>query len=107
MEITIEIKLLPRIKPVGLDDYKKRPALPVRIRSINTDNMNRFHKQITSVRPDYEANIVWNQEINRLRENTKWKLKNSADFGEMLIGCISCVEFDDFYTEIYLPLKTL
>lgn len=107
MKLTIEIKLLPRIKPEGLDGYKKRPKLPTRIRSIDTDSMNRFRKEIDSMLPDHEANKLWSVEISRLKSCLKWNLKKSPDFGEMLIGCISCVEYDDFYTEIYLPIKTL
>lgn len=107
MKLTIEVKLMNRIKPVGMDGYKKAWKPPVRLRGISSDHLNVFRKQTDQEIADHDANRPWAREINRLKDETPWQIKNSPDFGDTLIGCIGTVEFSDLYTEIYINKKAL
>lgn len=106
MKMTFEIKLLNRIKPEGMEGYKKAMKLPLRVRSSSTDHLNRFTKESREMQSE-EANRVYGEELARLSENLPWEIKNNPDWGDMLIGSITTAEFDDFYNEIYLPVRPI
>lgn len=107
MKLTFEIKLMNRVKPVGMEGYKKVWKPPMRLRNTDSDHLNRFNKQSDREIADYDARRSWSEEINRLKEETPWQIKNNPDFGDMLIGTVTTVEFSDFYTEIYVNQKSL
>ena len=106
MKLTFEIKLLNRIKPVGMDGYKKAMKLPMHLRSIDSDHLNRFRKQSREM-DSSEAHRIYGQELEKLAESLPWKIQKNPDFGDLLIGSITTVEFDDFYNEIYLPVRPI
>ena len=102
--ITFLVKLMNYIKPQGLNDYKKRPKLPVRVRKSDSDNLNTYSKEVQI--PLYQnANSAWGQEIEILQKQTPWNIKKAPDFGDTFIGYVVIEEFDDFYREIYKPKK--
>ena len=107
MKMTFEINLMNRVKPQGMDDYKKMWKPPVRLRTSDADHLNRFTKEV-ELPIDYQAREVWGKEIGRLTEACPdWGIQARPGYGDMLIGCISVQEYDDFYREIYLPVRNL
>lgn len=103
MRITFKIKLLNRI-PLKIDGYKRGMKLPVHLRSNDSDHLNNWVKQSDEIQ-EYSSSIAWSTEITRLKEVLDWRLGKNPEFGEMLIGYISVVEFDDFYIEIYQRIR--
>jgi hypothetical protein len=98
--MTIEIKLMNRIKPVGMEGYKKAPKLPRRIRSSVYDDLNRWTKDF-EVMPYQTSMNVWSLEISRLMKDTPWKFgEENMDFGDMLIGYMS-ESFGDYGKYIF------
>lgn len=103
--ITFLVRLMNYIKPIGLDDYKKRQKLPVRTRRSDSDSLNTYSKEVQIPLYHY-ANSAWGQEIETLQNQTRWGIKKVPDFGDTLIGYVVIEEFDDFYREIYKPRKS-
>jgi len=98
---TIQIKLINRIKTSFIPvEYKKQPKLPVRLRSSYLDHLNVFSKTI-SLSDSSQARDAWVKEILQLKLVFPFRISGNCDFGDKLIGCISDVEFGDFYFEIY------
>ena len=99
-EITFVVKLMNRVKPVGLDDYKRGQKLPLHLRSMSSDHLNVFRKTV-KVNEHNHGSVAWSKEIISLQEKTPWKIEQTSDFGDTLIGYVVIEEFTDFYREIY------
>jgi hypothetical protein len=103
--LTIEIKLINRIKIQNLPkEYVKKPKLPMRLRGSELDHLNVFSKTI-QLNEDWQAREAWSWEITGLKQILPFYLSSKPNFGDKLIGCISDVEFGDFYAEIYQQYK--
>ncbi len=104
--ITLRIKLMNRIKPAGMEGYKKCQKLPVRLRSREfiEDDLNTWEKKFEMM-DDLAAHKVYNLEVKRLMESTPWKLSRNPNYGDMLIGYICDVEYGDFGISIFKTVK--
>lgn len=105
MEVTIRIKLINRFKPQGLADYKRSRSmkLPVRSRSNAEDDLNIFAKKLKIVNPDRMSQAI-SEEILRIKEVANFQIKDSADYGDKLIGKIEAWGYSDFYYPCYIPV---
>jgi hypothetical protein len=103
--ITFKIKLLNRVKPEGMEGYKRGWKPPVRLRQNATDDLNPFSKEVQII-DSHHAREAWGKEITSLQENTPWKIEKQPDFGDTLIGYVCIEEFTDFYREIYKPKQS-
>jgi hypothetical protein len=99
-EITFVVKLMNRVKPIGLDGYVRGQKLPLHLRLMSSDHLNVFRKTVRVSEYDHGSS-VWSKEIISLQEKTPWKIEQTPDFGDTLIGYVVIEEFRDFYREIY------
>jgi hypothetical protein len=105
MDITIRIKLINRFKPQGLADYKRSRAmkLPVRSRSNDEDHLNIFAKKLKNVNTDRLSQAV-SEEVIRIKELANFQIKDSADYGDKLIGKIEVWGYSDWYFPCFIPV---
>ena len=105
MDVIIRIKLVNRFKPSGLADYKRSRSmkLPVRARRLPEDELNIFAKKLKNVDPDRLSQAV-SEEIVRIKEVANFQIKDSADYGDKLIGKIEAWGYSDFYFPCYIPV---
>jgi len=107
MEVTIRIMLINRFTPTGLDDYKKNRSmkLPVHARCSDEDELNRFVKTI-KVSDKNRLSQTIGEEVTRIRACANFKVVNSADYGDKLIGEIDVWGYSDWSFQCYIPVKS-
>lgn len=106
-EFEFEIRLLNRVKPQGMDDYKKSQKFAKHERTCDDDHLNRWLKKIT-VPPYSDIHREWSKEVSRLQESMKpWRVLNGETYGDMLIGFMGVRDQGEFYAPIYMTVRKL
>lgn len=108
IKITLRLKLMPRFIPQGLEGYKRNRAsrLCVAHRSSDDEWLNIWDKDIEV--PDILQTIAYaNMEVGRLRKTANFIIKDSPDYGDMLIGYIKIHGSTDYYMSCYVNVKKL
>jgi len=105
-KLTICVKLINRVKPEGLEGYKKAWKRPMRLRTCEAEHLNEWRKEIHMIE-DYMARHYWGLEISRLQKTIPWMMKATPDFGDMLIGGIEDIEFGDFGIGLFVNVKKI
>lgn len=104
--LTVCVKLINRVKPEGLEGYKKAWKRPMRLRTCEAEHLNEWRKEIP-MSADHMANHYWGEEMRRLWRTIPWTMKVNPDFGDMLIGQIEDLEFGDFGIGLYVNVKKI
>ena len=104
--LTVCVKLMNRVKPEGLEGYKKAWKRPKALRTCDADHLNEWRKQIP-MSADHMANHYWGEEMRRLQQTTPWMMKRKPDLGDMLIGWIEDLEYGDFAIGLYVNVKKI
>lgn len=108
MKITIRIHLINRFRPEGLPEYKKKRhyKFPLYARTNDKEHLNIFEKTVNVLNKEQIKETV-NREIFKIRDaNTNFEIKGSPDYGDKLVGCISVWEYDDWYYQLFIPVKS-
>jgi hypothetical protein len=105
-KLTICVKLINRVKPEGLEGYKKAWKKPRALRTEETDHLNEWRKPI-KIMADHQANHYWGEEMRRIQDLIPWQMKRKPAFGDMLIGYVSDLEFGDFSIGLFVNVKKI
>ena len=104
--LTVCVKLMNRVKPEGLEGYKKAWKRPKALRTCDADHLNEWRKKIP-MSADHMANHYWGEETRRLQQTIPWMMKRKPDLGDMLIGWIEDLEYGDFAIGLFMNVRKI
>lgn len=108
-KVVITIFLMPREKPNGLEEYKRLPSVPKRLRTHYNDYLIRYQREIEVKSPNTYRTTFFNeiQRLNDAAKGTKYVFRfHLMKFGDMAVGYAED-EMEFFFVDIYRIIKTI
>ena len=78
---------------------------PVRSRSNDEDDLNRFVKTIKVIDKDRLSQQI-NEEISKIKTTANFQIKSLPDYGDKFIGKIEVFCYSDWCFDVYIPVKS-